>query len=278
MEFDLAPSHPDGLRLRSPLVVAAGALGYGVEYARTPAFEGVGALVSRTTSLKPHRAAAPPRLIETPAGLLYAGGETNPGLRALAQRFAPQWAGWDMRVLVSVGGASAEQCADVAAQLGDVVGVAGVEFSLARFAERASEAVGLVRAATTLPLVVKLPLDAPDIVALAQAAVEAGADALAVSGPPRGLWIDPASGARVEGGLCGPALLPLALRSVAAVAAAVSVPVIGGGGVSSPLAARQMLAAGASAVSVGAALLANPLLASALAAELAAALPPAPGL
>jgi dihydroorotate dehydrogenase (NAD+) catalytic subunit len=274
MELNLAPAHPDGLRLRSPILIAAGALGYGVEYARTVAFDAIGGLVTRTTSLRPHRSPALPRLIETPAGLLYVGGDTNPGLRAVAQRYAPQWEGWGMPVLVSVGGAGAEQCADAAAQLGEVVGVAGAEFSLARFMESPAEAVRLVRAATSLPLLVKLPLDAPDLSALAQQAADAGADALVVAGPPRGLWIDPASGVRVEGWLCGPALLPLALRAVAAVAAAVAVPVVGGGGVSTAQAARQMLAAGATAVSIGAALLANPRLASDIAAELAADPPP----
>ena len=258
MELNLAPNHPDGLVLRSPLIVAAGALGYGVEYGRALAFDNVGALVTRTTSLQPHRSANAPRLIETPAGLLYTGGDTNPGLRFVTQRYAPQWERWATPVLVSVGGASAEQCAAVAAELEDIVGVAGVELNLARFAERAGETVRLVRAATTLPLVAKLPLDAPNLVPLAQEAVEAGANALAVSGPPIGVWYDAATGERVEGWLCGPALLPLALRAVSAVVAAVEVPVIGGGGVGSAEAARQMLATGAAAVSVGAALLARP--------------------
>ena len=272
MDLNLAPNHPDGLRLASPLIVAAGALGYGVEYARALALDGVGALVSRTTSLQPHRSAAPPRLIETPAGLIYTGGDTNPGLRFVAQRYAPQWARWNTPVIVSVGGATAEQCADMAAGLEGVVGVAGVELNLARFAERAAEAVRLVRAATTLPLVAKLPLDAADLPALAAAAASAGADAIAVSGSPLGLWIDPASGERVEGWLCGPALLPLALRAVAAVAAVVAVPVIGGGGVGTAQAARQMIAAGATAVSVGAALLGNPRLVETMGVELAGVL------
>ncbi|MBC8078460.1 MAG: dihydroorotate dehydrogenase, partial [Chloroflexales bacterium] len=136
MDLDLAPTNSDGLRLRSPLIVASGALGYGVEYARTLSFDGVGALVSRTTSLQPRRSATSPQLIETPAGLLYTGGDSNPGLRYVAQRCAPQWANWGTLAIVSVGGATAEQCADVAAQLEGVVGVAGVEFNLARFGER----------------------------------------------------------------------------------------------------------------------------------------------
>jgi dihydroorotate dehydrogenase (NAD+) catalytic subunit len=266
---ELAPNNPYGLALRSPVLVASGALGYGVEYARLLDLSTLGAIVTRTTSLHPRHGVAAPRLIETPAGLLYCGGDVNPGLRHVRARCAPTWATWSVPVIVSVGGATAEQCAEVAAQLEGVEGVAGVELNLARFADRVGTAVALVRAATPLPLIVKLPPDATTIVRAAHDALAAGADALAVAGPPTGVWRDPHTGERAEGWLCGPALLPQTIRLVELVAAAVSAPIIGGGGIATPDDARQVLAAGATAVSIGAALLANPAIAIAIAAALA---------
>jgi dihydroorotate dehydrogenase (NAD+) catalytic subunit len=264
--IELAPNNPYGLRLSAPVIAAAGALGYGVEYGRAIDLQLLGAIVTRSTSLQPRRGT--PQLIETPGGLLYTGGDVNPGLRYVLERCAPVWAGWDVPVIVSVGGASAEQCADVAAHLEGVEGVAGIELNLARFREQPGEAVALLRAATQLPLLVKLPLDASDPLALAQAAVAAGADTLALAGPAQGLYIDPASGERVEGWLCGPALRPLALRLVAALAPAAGVPLIGGGGIATADDARQFLQVGAAAVSVGAALLADPRAAGRIAVEL----------
>lgn len=265
--IELAPNNAYGLSLRSPLVAAAGALGYGVEYSRLIDVQRLGALVTRTTSLQPRRPApsAPPRLIETPAGLLVIGGDVNPGLRHVAERYAPQWTTWDIPVLVSVGGATAEQCAEVARNVEGVEGVAGVEFNLARFGAQAAGAVSLLRAATQLPLLVKLPCDAPDLVGLAHAAVSAGADAL-VLGPPLGLHVDEGSGARHEGWLCGPALRPFALRRATELVAAVEVPVVGGGGVASAADAQAFLHIGVAAVSLGSALLADPQLVERLAA------------
>lgn len=266
--IELAPTNPYGLSIESPVVVAAGALGYGVEYGRTIEWGRVGALVTRTTSFQPRRASVAPQMIETPAGLLVTGGDVNPGLRYIEERCASTWATWDVKIIVSVGGASAEQCADVAAQLDTIEGVAGVEFSLLRFRDDAARAVAGVREATQLPLIVKLPLDAPDLATLAATAVAAGADTLALNGPPIGLIIDPATGMRSEGWLCGPALRPLALRQTARLADSLTVPLIAGCGVGSADDARQFLAAGASAVSIGAALLADPRRANEIAAAL----------
>ena len=267
--IELAPNNAYGLSLRTPLLAAAGTLGYGVEYTRLIDVQRLGALVTRTTSLQSRRPAlaAPPRLIETPAGLLVTGGDVNPGLRYVAERYAPQWAAWDTPVLVSVGGATAEQCAEVARNIEGVEGVAGVEFNLARFGANAAGAVALLRTATQLPLLVKLPCDAPDMVGIAQAAVSGGADAM-VLGPPLGLHIDGDTGMRYEGWLCGPALRPLALRRAAELVAAVEVPVIGGGGVASVADAQAFLHVGVAAVSLGSVLLADPLLVDRIAAEM----------
>lgn len=258
--IDLAPHNPYGLTLRQPVLTAAGCFGYGVEYVRLIDIAGIGAIVTRSTTLHGRRVAQPPRLIETPAGLLAVGAWPDPGLARVVDRHAPVWASWDTPVLLSVAGASVDEFAAFAAALEGVEGIAGLELNLAGHAD-AVRVVAAARAATQLPLLAKLaPQEgAPQaLVALARSVADAGADAIVAIGSPRGMTIDRQSGQRIEGWFSGPALRPLALALVADVAAAVSVPVIGCGGIASAEDARQFLTAGATAVQIGAALLADP--------------------
>jgi dihydroorotate dehydrogenase (NAD+) catalytic subunit len=261
--IDLAPNNPYGLSLATPLLAAAGSLGYGVEVARQLGLaapgvaHGLGALVTRTTTLRARRAQYSPAISETPAGLLYQGYEQNPGLGALRRRFAPAWVKWELAVIVSVAAATSDELADLLAELDLIEGVAGVELPLgihdALTTTAATPLVAAARAATRLPLLVKLPGHAPELAELARAAEAAGADALSlIDGLPAAT---PGPTGLVEGLLYGPALRPLALRAVANVAAAVRVPVVGGGGVLDTRDARALLDAGAVAVSLGSALL-----------------------
>ncbi len=259
--IDLAPHNPYGLALQRPVLTAAGCFGYGVEYARLADIAGIGAIVTRSTTLHGRRVARPPRLIETPAGLLVVGAWPDPGLARVIDRYTPVWAGWDTPVLLSVVGGTTEDYAAFAAALESVEGIAGLELNLAGHADVAARVVAAARAATQLPLLAKLPYlegDRQALAALARSSADVGADAIVASGSPRGLAIDPQSGKHIEGWLSGPALRPLALALVADLAAAVSVPVIGCGGIASLEDARQFLAAGAAAVQIGAALLADP--------------------
>ncbi|MCU0492154.1 MAG: HisA/HisF-related TIM barrel protein [Chloroflexaceae bacterium] len=265
--LELAPNNPYGLSLRSPLVAAAGSLGYGLEFARmfdlrqAPGEHGLGLLISRTTTLHPRRGPLP-QLLETPAGLLYSGVGYNPGLRTVLERYAPLWAKWELPVVLSIGGARAAECAEIATHLEGVEGVAGVELNLALLDVSPSQAlagaVAVVRAATLLPLLVKLPVDAANLVELAVAVAAAGADALSLCGGFAARTTDSQTGATLDGLLCGPATRPLAMPRVAAVAQAVSIPVVGGGGVGCNADVQAFLAAGAMAVSLGSALLADP--------------------
>jgi dihydroorotate dehydrogenase (NAD+) catalytic subunit len=259
--IDLAPHNPYGLALRWPVLTAAGCFGYGVEYARLTNIAGIGAIVTRSTTLHGRRVARPPQLIETPAGLLAVGAWPNPGLARVIDRHAPVWAGWDTPVLLSVAGATADEFAAFAAALEGVEGIAGLELNLAGHADAASRAVAAARAATQLPLLAKLPHlegDRQALAMLARSVADAGADAIVAIGSPRGMAVDPQSGEQIEGWFSGPALRPLALALVADLVATVSVPLIGCGGIASVEDARQFLAAGASAVQIGAALLADP--------------------
>src|SRR5215213_7891686 len=270
--IDLAPHNPYGLTLQQPVLTAAGCFGYGIEYVRLADIAGIGAIITRSTTLHRRRVARPPQLIETPAGLLAVGSWPNPGLARVIERHAPIWASWDTPVLLSVVGATAEDFAAFAAALEGVEGIAGLELNLTEHGDKAARVVAATRAVSQLPLLAKLPHlegDRQALSVLARSVADAGADAIVAIGSPRGMAVDPQSGERVEGWLSGPALRPLALALVADLAAAVSMPVIGCGGIASVEDARQFLAAGAVAVQIGAALLADPGAAARISAELA---------
>lgn len=258
---ELAPHNPYGLALKCPVMAAAGCFGYGVEYARIVDVARLGAIVTRSTTLRGRRAVRPPQLIETPAGVLVSGEWPDPGLERVLGRYAPVWAGWTTPVLLSVVGETAEEYRAVAAALEGVEGIAGLELNLAHQPEQAARIVAAVRATTLLPLMVKLPPPSgglAGLTVLARAVVDAGADAITAIAAPRGMAAN-GHGELVTGGLSGPALRPLALAAVAELAAAVALPIVGCGGIASVEDARLFLAAGATAVQVGAALLADPL-------------------
>jgi dihydroorotate dehydrogenase (NAD+) catalytic subunit len=266
--IDLAPNNPYGLAIAGPVLTAAGCFGYGVEYVRLVDLDQIGAIVTRSTTPYRRRVARPPRLVETPAGVLAIGPWPNPGVDRVIERYAPIWAGWRTPVLLSVEGATLGEYTALAAALEGVEGVAGLELNLAEHTDRAAAIVAATRAITQLPLIAKLPPAAAGLVELAQAVVAAGADTLTVAAAPVGAVIDPANGARLSGWLCGPAQRPLALQRVGLVAAAVGVPVIGCGGIATAEDARQFLAAGAAAVQIGASLLVDPAAAGRIADEL----------
>jgi len=281
LAIELAPGHKQGLRLQNPVLAAAGPCGYGREYAKLAQLDRLGALVTRTTTLRPRRGHAQPRLVETPAGLLHDLGLPNPGVRAVIRELAPIWARGTLPVIVSVAATNPEERAAEFAALAEwldgVPGVAGLELnpsglspsgrslaalppsmgSLLADIPYASEAVAAARSATSLPLIAKLPPLA-EIVALAEAVVAAGADAVSLIAPLPALHIDLRDRRLLRGGLSGPAIRPLALRLVYEVAGAVEVPVIGIGGIATAEDALQFLLAGATAVQVGSAIFANP--------------------
>lgn len=256
MSLDLAPHNPYGLRLSSPILTAAGCFGYGVEYARAIDLSQIGAIVTRSTSLRGRRGVSP-QLLETPAGLLLAGAWPDPGLGYVLDQLAPAWAGWSTPVILSIIGANAEEYAAIAGALEGVEGIAGLELNLARQAKHAARITAAVRAATQLPLLAKLPQQV-EIAQLGQAVADAGADALTLFAPLGGSAADPQTGELIQGDLVGPATRPLVLAAIAEAAAWLRTPIVACGGVGSADDARQLLAAGAVAVQLGSALLANP--------------------
>jgi dihydroorotate dehydrogenase (NAD+) catalytic subunit len=264
-----------GLVLANPIVAASGTFAWGTEETiDSGARARLGAIVSKGTTLRPREGNAQPRIAETPAGMLNSIGLQNVGVEAVVHDLAPVWATWRTKVIVNIAGESVAEYAAVAAALDGVPGVSGLEVNIScpnvdaggmEFGidpVSAARITAAVRKATRLPVIVKLSPNVTDIVPIAKAAVEVGADALTVINTLRGMAIDIRTGrpvlARVAGGLSGPAIKPVALWAVWRVTEAVKVPVIGCGGVMKAGDAVEFLMAGAQAVQVGTANLTNP--------------------
>ncbi len=274
LQVDLSPRRPRELRLRNPVMVASGCVSYGLEYAAFLDIQRLGAIVCKGTTLRPRAGNPPPRLAETPAGLLNSIGLQNPGVEAVIAEYAPIWAGWEVPVLVNIAGETVGEYGELARRLDEVDGVAGLEVNIScpnveaggiAFGQEPRMAAAVVRAirqATTLPVLVKLTLHAGDIVAVARAVVEEGADALTLINTVRGMAMDVEAGRPVLprgiGGLSGPAIRPIALAMVYEVAGAVDVPIVGVGGIATASDALEFFLAGASAVQVGTACFVNP--------------------
>ncbi len=234
---ELAPRHGRGLRLRNPVMTAAGTFGYGTEPAELLDIQRLGAIVCKGTTIEPRDGNPQPRLVETAAGLLNSVGLQNIGIRTLIEEKAPVWAKWQVPVVVNIAGDNAHQYAELASMLEGVAGVSAIEVNI------------------SCPNV-------SDIAHIARAVAQAGADAVSLINTLRGMAIDkerrrPILG-NIVGGLSGPAIKPVALYAVYRVAQAVSIPVIGCGGIVSASDALEFIMAGASAVQVGTASFTDP--------------------
>ena len=275
LSVELAPRRKRGLLLANPVMTASGTFSNGLEFAKVFDIQRLGAIVSKGTTLRPRSGHPQPRTAETPCGMLNAIGLQNIGVEALIRDVAPVWATWRVPVIVNVSGDSVEDYGELAARLDGVPGVGGVELNIScpnvavggmEFGQDPHLAAAVTDAAlrqTTLPVIVKLTPNVTHIATVARAVAEAGADAVTVINTVQGMAIDTRSRrpalASTFGGLSGPAIKPIALRMVYQVAAAVDIPVIGCGGISSGLDAIEFLMAGATAVQVGTATFSNPL-------------------
>lgn len=261
------------LKLRGPVLAASGTFGYGTE---VPLLErrALGGMVSKGIFLRPRAGTPPPRIAETPSGMLNAIGLQGPGVDALIREYAPKWAEWDFPVFVNINGESAAEYGELAARLDGVPGVAGFEINIScpnveqgglyfgndpRAASAVTEAV---RKRTRLPVWVKLTPMVTDIGVIARAVEAAGADALCAINTFVGMSMDlneykPRLSFRT-GGLSGPAIRPLAVHLAHQAARAVRIPVIGVGGIACAEDALEFLVAGCTAVQVGTATFVNP--------------------
>ena len=274
LAVDLFPGHKRGLSLANPVLAASGTFANGLEYSKILDIQRLGAIVSKAITLRPRRGNAQPRIVETAGGMLNSIGLQNIGIEAILKDVAPVWATWRVPVIANIAGESIADYAELARKLDGVAGVSGIEMNIScpnvesglDFAvdpRAAAEVTYAVRRETQLPLLVKLSPNVTDLVSIASAVVDAGADALTLINTFPAMRIDiearrPALGWG-SGGLSGPALRPIALRLVYQVASALpNIPIVGCGGVMSGDDAVEFLMAGASAVQVGTATFLNP--------------------
>ena len=272
------------LSLKNPILTASGTFGFGREMSLHYHLALLGALVTKTVTLRPRLGNPPPRIAETPAGMLNSIGLANPGLEGFLKTELPFLGRFDTVRIVNIAGETAEEFVRLAARLSQEALVGALELnvscpnvkrggmSFGASPEVLAKLVTEVRQVTGQPLLVKLTPNVTDIVAAGRAAVEAGADILTVANTYVGLAVDwrsrrPILGA-VTGGLSGPAIKPLSLRAVWQVSQALGVPVVGVGGITTVDDVLEYLVAGAHAVAVGTANFLSPQAIPALLAEL----------
>jgi dihydroorotate dehydrogenase (NAD+) catalytic subunit len=262
------------LSLRTPVIAASGTFGYGVEYDGLVDWSLVGGVSVKGLSLNPSQGHRAPRMVETPAGMLNAIGLQNIGVDRFLTDKLPGLRATGTRVIANCWGNTIAEYEAVVERLDAAPGIDALELNLSSPNKRewgvlpssdptiTGEIVRAVRRRTRLPLWVKLTPNVTDIVSIARAAADAGADALTLINTLRGMAIDLEKRApilsNVTGGLSGPAIKPVALYMVYEVARSVPVPIVGVGGISTGEDAAEFLAAGASAVQVGTASLYDP--------------------
>jgi dihydroorotate dehydrogenase (NAD+) catalytic subunit len=263
-----------GLRLKNPLIAASGTFGYGVEYEGLMDLSLLGGLVSKGLYLEPRDGCPPPRIVETPAGLLNAIGLQGVGVRAFVADVLPRLAQHDTAVIVNVCGDTVEEYAEVTRIVDDAPSVSGVEINIScpnvkkggmAFGgdpRMTSDVVSAVRKATRRPVIPKLSPNVADITLFARVCEESGADALSCINTLLGLAIDVETRkprlAFGTGGLSGPAIRPVAVRMAWQAARAVKIPVIGIGGITSGRDALEFMIAGCRAVQIGTANFVDP--------------------
>jgi len=256
-----------GIKMKNPVMPASGCFGFGEEYARFMDLNKLGAIVVKSVTLQPTRGNKPPRVCETPAGMLNSIAWQNPGLKVFLEEKMPFLRTVNTPVLVNLAGKTPQEYADLAGALEGVEGLAGLELNIScpnveeggvAFGTdpvMAAEVTAAVKERTTLPLIVKLSPNVTDITKMALTVEKAGADAISLINAFTAMAIDihtqrPILG-NITGGLTGPAIKPIALYMVWRVAQAVKVPVIGIGGILRAEDAIEYILAGARAVAVG---------------------------
>jgi dihydroorotate dehydrogenase (NAD+) catalytic subunit len=264
-----------GLELVNPVIAASGTFGYGIEFEEIVALDRIGGFVTKGISLEPMTGHPAPRIVQTAAGMLNAIGLQNVGVEDYLERKLPPLARYPQcKVIVNVFGYTVGEYIAVIERLNQAEGIAAYELNvscpnvhaggMAFGADPGSleYLVGRARAASTRPLIVKLSPNVTSIAHMAKIAADAGADAVSLVNTFLAMSIDVETRrprlSNVTGGLSGPAIKPIALRMVYETARAVTIPIIGMGGIVTPEDAVEFLLAGATAIQVGTASYADP--------------------
>ena len=263
-----------GIDFQNPVTLASGTARYGEEITEHCDLNRLGAIIVKGIALKPTPGNPPPRICETPSGMLNAIGLPNIGVDAFIRDKLPFLRQFNPKVLVNIFGSTVDEYGEVARRFNGVAGVHGLEVNIScpnikeggiafgTDLDSTRRVVQIVRKATTLPVLIKLSPNVTDIASFARVCEDEGADGLSVINTLLGMSIDTETWkprlANVTGGLSGPAIRPVAVRMVWQVYKAVKIPIIGMGGIFTVNDAVEFLLAGASAVAVGTANFINP--------------------
>ena len=255
------------IELQNPVITASGTFGYAREFAELVDLNRLGGIVVKGLSLEPAKGNPPPRIVETPCGMLNAIGLENVGIDAFVSQKLPFLQTLSPPIFANIYGTVIEDYAELAARLEALEGIAGVEVNIScpnvkaggiafgSDPDSAFRVVEAVRAKTTKHLIVKLSPNVTDITVIARSVEAAGADSLSLINTITGMAVDLENRrpklANITGGLSGPAIKPVALRMVWQVSQATQIPVIGIGGIMTSDDALEFLIAGAAAVQIG---------------------------
>ena len=259
--------------MKNPVTVASGTFGYGREYSKFFDLSKLGGIITKGTSLKPKSGNKPPRVCETPSGMLNSIGLQNPGVEYFAENDLPFLKKFDTAIIVNACGSTIDDYIEVCKIL-DTLDIDGVELNLScpnvkegcmafgSSYQGVKEVTSKVRKVLNKPLIVKLTPNVSNIAEIAKGAEDGGADAVSLINTLLGMKIDIEKRRPVlannTGGLSGPAIRPVAVRMVYEVSQAVSIPILGMGGIINGEDAIEFMLAGASAISIGAGNFANP--------------------
>ncbi|THE14414.1 dihydroorotate dehydrogenase [Bacillus timonensis] len=263
-----------GLSLKNPVMPASGCFGFGKEYSKFYNLSKLGAIMIKATTIEPRFGNATPRVAETSAGMLNAIGLQNPGLEKVLSEELPWLEQFDVPIIANVAGSQIEDYVEVAKEISKAPNVHAIELNIScpnvktggiafgTIPKVAAELTKYVKDASSVPVYVKLSPNVSNIVEMAKAIEEAGADGLTMINTLIGMRIDLKTGhpilANKTGGLSGPAIKPVAIRMIHEVSQAVSIPIIGMGGVQTAEDVLEYFYAGASAVAVGTANFVDP--------------------
>jgi len=261
-----------GIKLKNPVLTSSGTFGFGREYSRFYDLSLLGGIVVKGLTLEPREGNKPPRIAETPAGMLNSVGLQNPGVEYFIEEELPFLRRYDIAIIANIAGNTVEEYCRMARRLGSLVD--GIELNIscpnvkeggAAFGISSESVYNITRRVKEqckVPLIVKLSPNVADIKEIAAAAQEGGADAISLINTLLGMAIDINTRrpvlANIVGGLSGPAVKPVAVRMVWQAAQAVNIPVIGMGGIACWQDAIEFILAGADAVSIGTANFINP--------------------
>ncbi len=253
------------LTLRNPLIAASGCFGYGTEYADVIDLSMLGGIAVKGLFLAEREGHPPPRIVETPAGMLNAIGLQGIGVHRFIAEKMPELRARGAVVIVNICGTTIQEYVELSRILSDVEGVAALELNIScPNIKEGGNVVRAVRAVTHLPVIPKLTPNVTDVSSIAKAAEEAGADAVSLVNTFLAMAIDVETRrprlSNIVGGLSGPAIRPIAVRMVYECRQAIGIPIIGMGGIATAADVLEFIIAGASAVQVGTANFADPLI------------------